>query len=324
MENLLKLTSLDGHYHLDLKACGTKTGRYAGGGGGDVRLNVQGLARREKTLMSCLLPQAGNLICSVDLTSGEPTVTTHYSQDKNYFNACFGMVGKDPYYDENDLLQIDDIYLMGASVSPIGRQAVLDAFNDTYDGRTFAEQWKLDKDYITKKVLKKTREFHKTLILALGYGQKPKGMVSNAYDNGYVLSMKDAKLFHHQYWNILFPRLGRLEAALQARFRETGSLVNQFGFRMVPENERLCLNYMIQSSVSGVIKVLEEFFYSKASYALPVSVIHDELLFEIPAGLEQQAREDMAWATEQLNAQLRWTVNVRTGFVAGNNWYEAK
>ncbi len=116
---LSELSKLDGLWHQDFKACGTKTGRYAGGGG----LNVQGLARKEQGLLSYVLPEEGFSFVSVDLGAGEPSVTSHFSKDKNYYAACFGMVGKAPYYDQQGVLQIDDIYLAGASVAPTGKQS---------------------------------------------------------------------------------------------------------------------------------------------------------------------------------------------------------
>lgn len=73
------------------------------------KLNIQGLARGDKGLMSSMIPPPGHVFVSVDLAAGEPSVSAHYSQDRNYFDACFGMVGKEPYYD-GDLLRCDDIH----------------------------------------------------------------------------------------------------------------------------------------------------------------------------------------------------------------------
>jgi hypothetical protein len=321
--NLLKLAETDGRWHLDLRACGTKTGRYAGGGGGDVRLNVQGLGRREPLLMSHLVADSGNAFVSVDLASGEPTVVAHYSQDPNYRNACFDMVGKKPYWDTASILQIDDMYLQGASVSPVGVAAMKEAWNTTWSGRGFVEQWLLDSDVI-KKDLGRDRAFHKIIILGLMYGLMPRGMVVHAYDNGFDLSLKDAKVFHHAFWNRLYPKVKELGTKLQTVLKRQGALVNQFGYRMTPEQDRLALNYTIQSSVSGIMKILQEKFYHIADYALPVTIIHDELIIQVPTNRIEDCRRDMQLATDSLNADLKWSVNIRTGFVTGNTLYEAK
>ena len=85
----------------------------------DTKLNPQGLARKDRALLSAVLPSPGHTFVSCDLSSGEPTCTAHYSQDKNYHDATFGMVGIPPYY-AKDVLKIDNLYLTVMSVSPHG------------------------------------------------------------------------------------------------------------------------------------------------------------------------------------------------------------
>lgn len=321
---LLKLAEYDGRWHVDIRACGTATNRLAGGGGGKVKLNVQGLARRDKGLMSCLVADEGKAFFSIDLASGEPTVTTHFSGDANYYESCFGMVGKAPYYGDNGLLYIDDPYLMLASVSPITKAQMRAAFDAIYDGKTFAEKWLEDKEYLTKKVLHAIRPPNKISFLGLGYGQQPKGMVSSAYDAGFVLHLNDAKALNYSYWNVLFPGLRDLEKKLQIQFKKTGHLVTTFGYRLVPKETRLCFNYWIQAHVSGIIKVLEEKFYAAAPWAEPLVVIHDELVGQIPINQIEPTKRALELATASLNQELKWTVNIRTGFVTGTTLYEAK
>lgn len=131
------------------------------------RLNVQGLARRDRRLMECLVPDDGYITVSMDLAAGEPTVTSHFSQDKNYRYACFDGVGKAPFY-KDGVLMLSDIYLMTMSVSPLGREKMADAFkNARFDGRTFSEQWLIDDESI-KRYFKKDRQLHKMLCIAEG------------------------------------------------------------------------------------------------------------------------------------------------------------
>lgn len=321
--NLLGLSQVDSRWHVELRACGTKTGRFAGGGSGDIRLNVQALGRREQGLMENMLPDDGCELASIDLSAGEPTVTAHYSQDENYFNACFNMVGKAPYFDKQGILQIDDIYLMGASVSPTGKDEIRAAFVASYDGLTFAEQWLKDPEVI-KARLKKCRAFHKIMMLAVGYGQKPRGMVQHAYDSGLFLKQDAAQEFFKAYWYTLFPGVRALSERLQATFRRRGYLVNEFGYRMVPERESLCFNYQIQSSVSGIMKVYEEKLFAAAPYAEYKGTIHDEVIPQYPTPRREDMRLAAQRATDSLNKDLNWTVNIRTGFVTGSNFFEAK
>lgn len=312
MGKLLELSQRDGRFHLDLRACGTKTGRYAGGGG----LNVQGLARRDPGLMQCLVADEGHTVVSIDLAAGEPVVIAHYSQDKRYRAAAFDMVGVQPYW-EDGILMIDDPYLMFASVSPLGKQQIRQA----WDSGVF-ESWLVDSE-AAKKKLKPIRALHKTLFLALVYGQGPRGMVNFSADQGLSLDYKIAKATHHSFWNELYPDVRRLGERLQIQLKRQGYLTNAFGYRLVPE-ERNALNALIQSSVSGIIKVFEEFLLVEAPYAQWVTCVHDESLVQVPDERLDDFRAAKERATDKLNHYLGWSVNIRTGFVEGKNWYESK
>lgn len=312
-EKLMELSAEDGRFHQDLKACGTKTGRYSGGGG----LNVQGLARKEKGLMGAMLPDEGNSFVSIDLAAGEPTVVAHYSQDRLYRLAAFDMVGKQPYLD-GDLLVIDDPYLMFASISPIGSKAVKNAIAD---GLT--ERWLTESEHF-KSYLKKVRAFHKTVFLAKMYGQGARGTVNFAADQGEALDFSTSKVLHHQFWFELFSGVRMLGERLEVQFKRQGYLLNEFGYRMTPERESLALNYTIQSSVSGIIKLFDQFVLQEAPWATWVTVLHDEQLWEIPTEREPEFREAVRRATRKLNDFLQWTVEIRTGYVVGANLHEAK
>lgn len=311
--NLLNFSAKDGRWHHDLKACGTKTGRYSGGGG----LNIQGLARKEKGLMGCLLPDPGKSFVSIDLAAGEPTVVAHYSQDKLYNAATFGMVGKEPYWD-GSLLMIDSPYIMFGSISPIGK----DSLRRAWDEGKF-EGWCTMTDDQRKKVWSGLGK-HKTISLAKLYGQGARGTVNFAANQGEYLDFATSKVLHHQFWYDLFPSVRMLGERLEVQFKRQGYLLNEFGYRMVPERESLALNYTIQSSVSGIIKMFDAFVEQEAPYATWVTVIHDEQIWEIPADKVEDFRLAVLRATQRLNDFLGWTVEIRTGFAPGNNLYEAK
>lgn len=133
-----------------------------------VRLNVQGLARSSKELLGNILPPEGHKFVSVDLASGEPTVTSVYSRDKNYSYACFDGIGKEPFY-RDGLLYCDDIYIMNMSRSPLHAKLIRETFDQfNHEGRNFKQQWLVDKEVITKKTLGKARNVEKMLCLAEG------------------------------------------------------------------------------------------------------------------------------------------------------------
>ena len=318
LTSLQQLAEGDGRWHQELRACGTKTGRYTGSGSGPVRLNIQALARRDEGLMSTLIADEGLVFVSVDLSAGEPTLVAHYSGDETYKALCFEMVGKEPYWNKDKVLILDDPYLSFASISPLGSKVIRDA----WDQGMFAG-WVADQEQVKKK-LKTVRALHKTLFLALLYGQGPAGMVAFASDQGAALTVSTAREIHTRFWKVLFPKVDRLSSQLQAMFKRDGYLVNEFGYRMKPEQARLSLNYFIQSGVSGVMKVFEEKLFAAAPYAQYVSTVHDETLMQVPISKVDEFREVVRLATESLNRDLNWSVSIRTGFVTGRSLYEAK
>lgn len=284
------------------------------------RLNVQGLARRSPELVGCILPRPASKVVSMDLSAGEPTVTAHFSRDPNYLHATFEGVGKEPYW-KNGVLLIDDIYLMTMSVSPIGRAAMEEAWRDSYDGLSFAKAWALSPDLV-KSRLKKLREIHKMLALALGYGMGPTKMVKQCYDKGFNLALITAKDFYGNYWD-LFAGIRRLAKTLQKRLKKDGYIINPFGYRLTP-NAFKALNYFIQSTVSGIMHVFNLKLFTVAHYAEFISVIHDETLADCPIVNLEEFKRHKEEATASLNAELKWSVDIRTGWAIGDNWYEAK
>lgn len=322
--NLGKYSEVDSRWHLNVSAIGTKTFRYSGmSDRKDVKLNYQGLARRNPLLMRCLIPDEGYTFISVDLTAGEPTVTAHFSQDKNFMAMNFGMVGKKPYLTPTGMLMIDDVYLGGGSVHPTGKKVILELVNTQFKGATFYQQWLDDREVILSQI-KPERAGWKTGILALQYGQGANGMVETAYNEGHVLTLSDAKEFYHQFWYTLFPDVRLFGETLKKKRATHGFLVNPFGCRLYPESDHKCLNYWNQSIVSGIIKYMESLFYQKATYAKYMPPIHDEMVFQVPTHKVELARKHIDKSMTELNDMLDWTVKIRNGFVTGGDLYDAK
>lgn len=274
--------------------------------------------------MSSIHPDAGQVFVSCDLSSGEPTCTAHYSQDRNYFDCTFGMVGKPPHYSPAGVLKIDNIYLSVMSVSPMGKGLMRELFNTLYEGGTFAECW-LEPGFPDriKAEIPKEYAFHKIGTLGMGYSMGPRKFQSASYDAGYVISFAESKAFFNAYWG-LFPDVRRFADKCAAGFKLKGYLVNDFGYRLIPDQGYKAFNYFIQSSVSGIMHVLCHSFFAFAPYCTFLMVIHDEVIFSCPANRVEEARAAMKQAEEALNNMLKWRVRIRVGFKVGNNLYEAK
>lgn len=287
------------------------------------KLNIQALSRQNKSLMECMVADEGKVFVSIDLAAGEPTVIAYYSQDPIYRAVTFEMAGKEPYYNDEGILLLDDIYLAGMSVSPMGKAKVRDLFENGFEGIPFIEQWMRDKEVVQKKWLKKERQFHKILMLGLGYAMGPKKMVKQAFNAGYQLSLADAKGFYKAYWG-MFASVARLRDTLAAKYAREGVLVNQFGYALYPDSEHKALNYWIQSSVSGIINLLCMIFFKKCEWAEFVTIIHDEKIIQIPEDKVEETRLVLEESVNELNKILNWSVKIKTGFAVGKTLYEAK
>jgi hypothetical protein len=285
------------------------------------RLNAQGLARREPLLMRCIESDPGMVTVSMDLAAGEPACSSHYSGDANYRYATLDGVGQRPYYDSEGTLKISDIYLTVMSRSPLGKEELRKAFDTSWPAGSFADQWIADSEVITKK-LKSSRQLHKILCLGLGYGMQPRKLVNTAYEAGYVITFKQAKEFFNVYWS-LFAQVRELADRLEQQVRIEGSLINEFGYRLVPD-PRKGFNYWIQSSVSGIVHILGAKLFALAPYAQFITVIHDEILAQVPADKVEDFRQAKEAAVKSLNEDLNWTVQIRVGFAVGETWFEAK
>lgn len=285
------------------------------------RLNAQGLSRKEPLLLRCIEAEPGNLVVSIDVSSGEPSVTSHYSGDHRYTYCTLTGVGKDPYYDSENVLCIDDIYLCVASVSPFGKQQIREAFDAQWPAGNFIDQWRKDSEVIKSK-LKSVRQLHKILALGLGYGMGARKLVNTAYENGFTISFKEAKDFFNAYWQ-LFSGVRLLADRLAAQIKIDGYLVNEFGYRLTPD-PRKAFNYWIQSSVSGIMHLFKAKLFALAPYTIFVTVIHDEIIAECPKEKIEEFRKAKDEAVRLLNEDLGWTVKLRMGFAPGETWYEAK
>lgn len=254
--------------------------------------------------------------------AGEPTVASHFSKDERYTYFNFTGVGKEPFY-KDKILMIDDMYLGGASVSPTGKGPMKEMFHSSWGGVPFVEQWMINKDVVKKDPsVKKVRKFHKPQILGMGYGMAPPKMVINAADSGFQLRLSDAKDFHRAFWYDLFPDYRKLGERLRLQNKVQGYIVNDFGFRLFPSSFK-AMNYFIQSSVSGIIDMLMINFYTLAPWCLHHAVIHDELVLSVPTERLAEAKTIMGTALQAMNNSLGWSIDIRTGWVEGQTFFEA-
>jgi DNA polymerase I-like protein with 3'-5' exonuclease and polymerase domains len=218
---------------------------------------------------------------------------------------------------------ISDIYLMCASFSPIASDKMKEAFERDWNGKSFADQWLEDDEVIKGALKKEIRNLHKIWALGLSYSMGPQKLQLSAFENGYDLPLKITKDFFKAYWRA-FGKVKALGDMLQAKYLRQGYLSTTFGYRLYPDKDYKCLNYFIQSTVSGIMHWLNWRFFQKQHEAKFITVIHDEVILEIPYNQVEEVRRIWEETVEELNTALGWTVKIRTGWKVGANLYEAK
>jgi hypothetical protein len=269
-------------------------------------LNLPAMARRDEFFMRCWLADPGKTFVSQDVVSLEPSVTAHFSQDKRYRWATVDGIGKAPYYD-GDVLMIDDVYLMTASVLPPTAHKIKKAWDDGV-----FNTWLTDPEAV-KKALKSPRSFAKVCALGLGYGMGAKKLQKTCDEAGVSLTFQEAKALRTRYWE-LFSGLRRFADTLQFRVEKDGFLVNPFWYRITPEPHK-AFNAYIQSSASGVLDLYCLELFEKAPDLEFVALIHDEVIFQCA----DERLKDLGKLTEEcskaVNEMLQWSVPIRFGTI---------
>lgn len=317
-KGLLEQSQEDGRYHPMLKLVGTVTGRLAGSGG----TNVQGVSRKEVGIMGAMCANPGWLVAEVDLVAGEPTLISHYSDDERYIYSNFTGKGKAPFI-RDGFLYIDDVYLQFGWTSGLFTEEFRKAWDEGFDGESFASAWVRDPEFVKGK-LKKYRRVFKWINLACGYAlQHKKLMVQARTQDGIILSEEKAKSIIQSYWN-LYPGIEALDKKMRRQFQRKGYVQTPFGFRAYPKAAHAAMNAYIQSQVSSIMAWLLCLVKEKVPGAILTSVVHDALLWHFPAELENDLRAATLESLKEINDTLQWTTKISTGFNVGERWSDLK
>ena len=283
------------------------------------RVNLPALARRDAGFMQTWQADAGHVFVSSDFTSLEPSITASFAQDEYYRYATFDGIGQKPWFDEQGVLMIDDIYLMVASVIPNSKQAIREFFLDPQN----VEMWVKDSERVKDHpVIKPLRKRAKPAALGFNYGMRPKKFVSMSYDSGIVISLSDAQKMYDAYWQ-LFSGVKTLTQVLEKMINKDGALTNPFGYRLTTQPHK-GYNAFIQSTASGVLDVLCLKFFAALPEAQFVAMVHDEVIYQIPEASIEKAKKIQDECVASLNKDLKFHVPMRLGFVTAKNFAEIK
>jgi DNA polymerase I-like protein with 3'-5' exonuclease and polymerase domains len=283
--------------------------------GKSLNINLPALARRDLPFMRCFESDPGYTFVSQDVVSLEPSVTAHFSQDKNYRWATVDGIGKPPFL-KDGVLMISDIYLMTASVLPPTRDAIMEAWKNN----GFAN-WVAD-DEAVKKALKKPRSFAKTAALGLGYGMGAKKLQNSCAEAGFPITFKEAKEVKRMYW-ALYSGLNQFKEVLEFRAEKEGFIINPFWYRITPEPHK-AFNAYIQSTASGVLDLYLMLLMNYYPELHLVAIIHDELVYQCPDHMIKDLPAMTDKVSSELNNMLQWSVPIRFGTVTCKTFEEFK
>lgn len=279
------------------------------------RLNIQALSIKEPRVVSNIIAEPGRVFIGEDLVSAEPMVTAILSNDFYYRYAVYDGIGRKPFY-KGDILMISDIYIMYASVCPVTASKVKAVFN--------ADEWMKDPEAVKKK-LKAERSLCKVVVLSAGYGVGKEKLATIFRENGYHLSKLEVAAAWDAYWG-LFDGIRQTIRKLTKKLQDEGYLINLFGYRVAPPNDKDAFNYVCQSSVSGLMNYFMMLKFKHGTHLNQrfITCIHDCLITELPENMVEESKRVTEIALKELNAELEWSIPVRTDFNVSKDFYGLK
>jgi hypothetical protein len=283
------------------------------------KVNLPAIARRDERFMGCWEADPDCIFVSSDFTSLEPSITAHFSQDEYYMYATYGGIGKRPFIDDRGVLMIDDIYLMTASVLPGMSSQIISYFAKPEN----LDKWLQDPEIIKNDpLIKPLRKKAKPACLGFNYGMGPKRFVSQSYEAGTTVNLDDARAMYKEYWK-LFKDIRVLTQKLEIHIKKHGFIDNPFGYRLSTEPHK-GYNAYIQSSASGVLDILNLYFFDACPWAKLIAIIHDEILYQIPINKIEETLKIQNECVDKLNKALGFSIPMRLGFTTGKTFAEIK
>ncbi|MDR1684755.1 MAG: DNA polymerase I [Elusimicrobiota bacterium] len=283
VDSLLNLADKDTRrVHTNFNQTGTVTGRLS-----SFSPNLQNIPIRSekgRLIRQAFIAPEGKVLLSVDYSQIDLRVLAHESGDLNLINA----------FKENA-----DIHT-----------------------QTAAEVFNVMPAFVTPQM----RSRAKAINFGIVYGQGPL-----ALSESLNISVREAK----EYIDAYFARYGVVKKWLDdtaAAARKAGFVKTLFGHvRYLPEFEsgsarlasfanRASVNTIVQGGSSDIIKkAMEDIYAQMPQGVLMLLQVHDELVFEAPAG---KIKETAAWVKEKMESAVSLKVPLLAEAKAGKNWNE--
>ena len=227
---------------------------------------------------------------------------------------------------KNDILWIDDMYLMAAYSAPFMREE-LQKYLDL-------DNWVLNPDEEKKKV-KKIRSLSKTIVLATNYGASAKKIQDTINEQlKMIVPVKNIEEFQSAYWATLSVA-SQYKRSIEFEARNKGYLINIGGFPLTFYDKpggrisevHKALNRMIQSSAAVCMKLLL-FFINKRIKNKPIIPQicdwHDACFFKVKNEFLEEANNLIELALDDTNDALNLPLKLRLDKHVGGSLYDCK
>lgn len=320
MERALDESELTGRIHAHINLLGTKTGRVSASG-----VNIVATPISDKVYGSNLIVENEWTLFAIDFFSLEPCILACLSDDPILKYATYEGEGKKPFI-QDDILYIDDIYILAAYSAPFMRPEL--------DNLDF-DNWIINPD-AEKKKIKLVRSISKTTVLSTNYGAsslKVQGRIRE--DIKITVPLKNIELFQKTYW-ATFIKAAQYKRAIEQEAQEKGYLINIGGYPLtfydriggVIKGTHKALNKMIQSSAAVVMKLFLYYFYKRIRnkhYIKPqICDLHDAFFGKCKTESIEEVKFLINEALSEVNDTLQLPLKFRLDFNCGKNFYEAK
>lgn len=261
--------------------------------------------------LSNFVARPGHKLVQCDLSSIEPRIITHFSQDTTLL-SIYGPGAKP-----------NDVYLKNAAHVPLFADEVrkyYDPDNPTVEMVTEA-----------KKQLKKIRSLMKVATLLMGYGGGWRRLQLSLATAGHVLPDCDVKLVHSSYWE-LYGGIKRLQKQLEDMWTSNGGwFPNIAGRPVCVAHEFLhdACNRMAQSSGHDVLRTwiyyIQKLRVERGVVMLPWLVdFHDETIWECPEHEAERVKQVLIDALKLTDEEYDLTVRLEGDPMIADNLAQIK
>lgn len=319
LQRALEESELTGKIHPHINLLGTKTGRISGSG-----VNIIATPISDERYGKNLICEPGWSIVCRDVKSLEPTLLACFSGDPVLKYATFEGEGKQPFI-KDDILWIDDIYIMAAYSAPFMRDELEDKLN--------LSNWLINSDGEKAKI-KNLRNVSKTIVLATNYGAGALKIQNQIRENLKVtIPLKNIELFQDNYWATLSTAY-LYKQKLEREVSQKGYFINIGGYPLtfydrpngIINGHHKALNKMLQSSAAVVMKLILYFLYEKIRNRTDIIPLvcdwHDAFFFKV----RNETITEYRSLTDDVLKKVNETLNLplRLDFNVGANFYGCK